>query len=225
MKLELQRTVLDEVAENGYAQLSSIGVDEVTVAAWLSDFARTLGVPRAARLSARAPIEELVPTSTNSARPNSLSARYGLGAFPFHVDTAHWPVPGRFTIMGCANAGGGERETLLLRVSQLHFSKEERELLSRAVFVVQNGRNSFYASILDGHRSFVRFDEACMRVCGRESSKALALFREKVAGATPVRISWETGGALVLDNWKMLHARSPARTEDALRKLLRVIVS
>ena len=39
------------------------------------------------------PVRDISPNSEADTRQNTLSSRYGFGAFPFHTDTAYWRQP------------------------------------------------------------------------------------------------------------------------------------
>src|SRR6266550_6095053 len=46
-------------------------------------------------------VHQLVPTTRESATPNTYSGIYGLGQFPFHTDLAHWRNPPRYIMLRC----------------------------------------------------------------------------------------------------------------------------
>src|SRR5690348_5143168 len=49
-------------------------------------------------------VEEVVPTDFGEALPRSLSASYGTGVLPLHMDTAHRLRPARVIILCCVSA-------------------------------------------------------------------------------------------------------------------------
>lgn len=119
-------------------------------AAHLLDVARSLGVPLPSRVG-RGLVDILVPVTQERADPHSLSGIYGLGAFPFHIDTAHWVVPCRYVLLALVEAADTSTGTMLLNWSGL-FTQAEQRCLAAAVLLVRNGHRSFYAPILDAVR-------------------------------------------------------------------------
>lgn len=172
-------------------------------------------------------VEILKPQSADSARKNSLSAQYELTAFPFHIDTAHWPIPCRYIVLGCKSPGSCGRKTLLIDWKSLQIKASEVDLLKKAVFLVKDGRRSFYSPILSENESFIRYDIGCMYASDRESEMALQILESKLEKANKKEVAWEENDVLVMDNWRILHGRSDSN--DALsikssRELHRVLV-
>jgi len=67
------------------------------------DLARAFGTVTATR--GRSAIDELMPKARTEARPGSMSATTGLDAQPWHMDMAHRPLPARFVLLSCVDAG------------------------------------------------------------------------------------------------------------------------
>jgi hypothetical protein len=88
-----------------------------------------------------------------------------------------------------------------------------------------SGRRSFYSTILNESRPFVRFDPGCMQavsLAGFNLAKALAA---SIATFTPTTIQWRAGDILIIDNWRVLHGRGLPNTRVSTdRRLLRVAV-
>src|SRR5215831_5432903 len=53
----------------------------------------------------RQQVEHVIPRTAETAYAGSLSTTYGLGSIPIHTDTAHWPVPCRYLVIGCVDPG------------------------------------------------------------------------------------------------------------------------
>ena len=62
-------------------------------------------------------VKDIHPQPKERANPNTLSSRYGLGAFPFHTEAAYLSAPPRFLLLYCVHPGDGARPTLLLDAS------------------------------------------------------------------------------------------------------------
>jgi alpha-ketoglutarate-dependent taurine dioxygenase len=169
---------------------------------------RHWGKPLSARRQGEA-IEVLIPTPEGSARPHSLSAKYGLGSFPAHSDCAHWVVPPRLLVLYCANNDEG-RPTYLYKWTTVFNRIPEPSLLAREVFLFRTGRHSFYDSIVSSGRQFIRFDAGCMQPATNRADEALRYILQATNDVPDEIIAWSAGTALFLDNWHCLHGRGVA---------------
>ena len=108
--------------------------------------------------------DRLRPTLPQNAPPRSLSATYGLAAFPFHTDGAHHRVPPRFVLMRLADGAASGTPTLLVDGYRSLIDAVDRKMLARETWLVHGGfGRTFYAPILDTARGLLRFDPGCMR--------------------------------------------------------------
>jgi hypothetical protein len=157
------------------------------------------------------------------ARAASLSRQHGTGAFPLHTDVAHWPIPARYLVLCCLAPGAGDRGTLLLPLSGLELSDQDRAVLNSGVFLVRTARHSWFSSVLMTGRPFVRYDRGYMSPATASGVEAARLMEKRVADGSPVRVVWEEGTILIVDNWRVLHGREAANG-DTDRVLLRMLV-
>lgn len=193
-----------------------------SLAGRVNAFAHTLGKILPGR--GRQPIERVVPLAKDSAVPGSLSSRYGLESLPLHTDTAHWPRPCRYLVIACEDPGPVSTPTALLDSARVKMSEDDDLRCKTEVFLVQNGRQSFYGSILEAGRPFVRLDQGCMRALTRAGNAALRTF-DAMPNRMPTYLhSWEAGDILVLDNWRVLHGRGNGGQTSEGRVLLRALV-
>ncbi len=166
----------------------------------------------------------LRPTERSEANRNSLSSRYGLGAFPFHTDTAHWKNPCRYICIACKSPGSDKRPTILKNMDAIPLSESQIDLLSYALFLVRNGRNSFYTSILsilEKERQW-RFDPGCMLPQNSSGIAAADLMGELIKLAPSEEVAWDSGDVLIIDNHRVLHGRGPGGVDS--RELIRVCI-
>jgi alpha-ketoglutarate-dependent taurine dioxygenase len=191
----------------GWAELNASG-DGETFSAFLLQLGNSLGHPVPMRRTQA--IEELSPRDSQDAKSNSLSRIHGLGAFPLHTDYAHWIVPPRFIILGCASPGSSEAPTLIRAFHDIQLNEKELELCKVATFVVRNGRQSFYSTILEQSGLFIRFDQGCMKPVSDEASEASEIMLSRLAAAEPAAVNWQLGKVLIIDNWRALHGRGVA---------------
>jgi hypothetical protein len=168
-------------------------------------------------------VQDLVPRISSA--PNTYSGIHGFNRFPFHTDLAHWRRPPRYVLLRCL-IGFSEIPTLLLDAHDICDSAMQ-ELLTRAIFKPRRP--------LDGKVSLLRLrepidDEYCYRwdetflipasPIGKLASRGL---KELFAKANPISISLvQNGDTLLIDNWRMLHARSSIPMHLSDRKIQRV---
>ena len=166
--------------------------------------------------------ETIAPKGEGAARVTSLSHRFGLGALPLHSDTAHWTLPSRYIILACSETGSVPTPTLLVDAHDPGFSDHECLLLRSSTFLVRNGGRSFYASIFDRRRQFVRFDPGCMEPVTDSSTTAMQLYGIQRQQNRVISHDWNEGHVLIIDNWRMLHGRGNDAPADPERRLIRV---
>ncbi|KAA0070011.1 TauD/TfdA family dioxygenase [Tardiphaga sp. P9-11] len=172
----------------------------------------------------RPKIQSLSPRDEHMASPGSLSRQFGRGMLPFHCDTAHWIVPSRYLVMGCINPGEVSTPTMLLDAGDPSFSDQESLLLRSSCFLVRNGCRSFYATIADRTRPFVRVDPGCMEPLDEDGVRALELYGLERQGHRAVKHDWQENDVLVIDNWRILHGRGNDLPTDPNRVLMRAYV-
>jgi hypothetical protein len=189
----------------------------------LMSVGRSLGLPTATRTGGRL-YDTIRPTDRNLARACSLSRVFGLDEFPLHVDTAHWAIPCRFLLLGCYSATSGYTDTEMLDASALTFDVDEQDLLHNATFRIKTGRHSFFASIRCKSRPFIRFDPGCMYPMSSDGRAALSLFTKERWTGHIHRVTWRCKTAVLIDNWRMLHARSAVDSRDTDRVLFKVSI-
>jgi alpha-ketoglutarate-dependent taurine dioxygenase len=177
-----------------------------------------------AHQSNASPVTVLQPQNKQIAKPNTLSAKFSTGEFPYHTDTAHWPIPARYMILACIDPGAGSRETHLLDSTKLELTASECNLLNSTPFRIVNGRKSFFSTILQKNRSFIRHDPGCMVPTEERGEVAQKMFCRDRFDSLVVPIKWEPQKVLIIDNWRFLHGRSKSICNDSNRKLLRVYI-
>jgi alpha-ketoglutarate-dependent taurine dioxygenase len=186
----------------------------------LLSFATCFGNPVSSRNAKL--VDRLCPTPPAKAHPKSLSAIYGTGILPWHIDMAHRLEPARFIILACEKVGNISAATEMTEWKNLLTSPDDLEAARAEPFLIQNGRNSFYSTLLDRSRPFLRFDPACMKSNTERGHKLL----EKLSSVKPehvIQIHWEPFQAVVIDNWRMLHRRLDA-SQALGRTILRVSI-
>lgn len=204
----------------GWRCYSASAENHEAFAALVLAFARRIGPVVAGRNGAL--IEPIVPRPTEAAEERSLSAAYGLSELPMHIDTAHYLRPARYLLLGCANPGQSGAQTRLAPISALKFSPRELSLLASAAVLVRTGRRSFYSTILDKGRPFLRYDPGCMEPLDARGEEALQIVSDAIGRIEVIKHEWRRGEILLIDNWYMLHGRTATAADNRL--LFRVSV-
>ncbi|ACS55872.1 hypothetical protein Rleg_1584 [Rhizobium leguminosarum bv. trifolii WSM1325] len=218
----LARDIDEHLVSSGWLKLEGGPVEEKALSDWTEMVARRLGTPTRGR--SLPVVEILKPRRPGEAPSASLSGKYGFEQFPFHVDGAHWSTPARFLVLACLRTDEHRTPTLLVDRMAIALTSDEEALLRSAVYLVRNGRNSFYASIVSIGQPFVRLDPGCMEPLSPEGEAALRLFSGERLSPHVQRITWNAGDVTIVDNWRMLHARAPVQSTNSDRVLLRCLV-
>ena len=169
-------------------------------------------------------IQSLSPLPRSTAKPQSLSGRYGLDNFPLHCDTSHWSIPCRFVVLACVNPGEHSAQTALLQMSAVAMSSLERALAHSSVFLIRNGRRSFYSTVFSSTRTFARMDPGCMIPLNSDGRHVMALFDYQRNLQRVSTVAWHPGDIVVIDNWRCLHGRVGAVGAADTRLLLRMLI-
>lgn len=179
------------------------------------------------RMDPRSPemIRAIVPQKAAASKTNTLSSRYGVGAFPFHTDTAHWAKPARYLILYCVHSGEGKRPTLLQDSRSWKLSLKQQNAVCREVWKTGfvNPSLCTVAKMTEARLS-IRFDRDCMSPMTKEAT-SLKNWLIALIDITPTsEISWAPKCLLILDNHRMLHARGHSEIADEGRILKRILI-
>lgn len=219
MSTDLNSRIQEEVLENGWAvaQIDTNCPAEHRTA--VLDLAKALGTVTATR-GYRA-IDVLRPRAQGEARPGSMSAVFGLKAQPWHMDMAHRPAPAKFIVLSCVEPSEQDCMTELMDWRQA-LGEEHMAAARHEPVLVRSGRASFYTTILDERRRFLRQDPTC--IFGLTDHARFLQARVNETTCKPVcSMYWRPGHTLVFDNWRLLHRRGDASRSKS-RTLLRVTV-
>jgi len=213
----------NDLEEFGWCSIDTGVTDSEKLHEFMTNLGNHLGEVMPSREGGQQ-VDILTPIVQEEARPSSLSKKFGQGAFPLHCDTAYWTTPCRYIILGCLNAGQHPAATLLLDTQILHFECDENPAIQNAVFLIRNGRKSFYGSIQSPFRRFSRVDAGCMEPQCDDGKRAMELFSLERNSQHITRLDWQVGAVAVIDNWRMLHGREECVAGEEMRRLLRVTV-
>lgn len=212
----MSQSLKQEVQSHGFA-FSREYFPEMDTAAIASELGRSL-TPWQGGL-----MQELVPR--NIATPNTYSGMYGLDRFPFHTDLAHWRQPPRYLLLRCLK-GYSDIPTLLLD-GQAIFDTTMLNILTRAIFKPRRplgGTSSLLRLCTPIENGYCfRWDEAFLKPASKIGEMARQHITELLPKCVPLSIALiRTGDTLLIDNWRMLHARSLVPTGRENRRIQRV---
>jgi hypothetical protein len=165
-------------------------------------------------------VESLSPMDQKKARPNSLSTIHGLASFPFHTDGAHLLQPPRFIVLVCAAPGSRPVPTTLVHFQHLRFRAAERARLEATPFLFRNGQRSFYSTICLSTRPFIRFDQGCMEAIDSEGRAVMKAISDRALAMGSNDIHWRRGGALIINNWNVMHGRGFVESQASSDRLI-----
>jgi hypothetical protein len=174
-------------------------------------------------------IAELRPLLVSEARPCTTSGKYGRGSFPLHTDMAHWPVPPRYLVMRSAGSAAAT-PTLLVDAKALDLDGRYGPHWRRAVWRVIQVRRPFLCSMhfSIGKTTGLRWDPDAMvphSSLAEELAIDLSETLERSRHTQATAFTWkQPNNLLIVDNWRIMHARPDVQDADAHRLLQRVVV-
>lgn len=175
-------------------------------------FANSFGDPIPSRRDGTL-VDILVPSLQQDAPPRSMSAIFGEGAFPYHTDAAYLRIPPKYVLLRVVRGQECTRDTLLIDTKNINLSASEERRIRNEVWLVNGGRGRFYSPIINIDMieavSIVRYDLNCMRPVTRHADESGRAFWGALQNAPRMAFSWRDGIILLIDNWRMLHARGP----------------
>ena len=208
--IERFKNLREEANRHGWSStlLESVGANEDRLAQLCAE----VGEVRKRARARGALVERLMPVAGKLAHIPSLSAIFGYGEFPAHVDGAHEDRPPRYLVLYCVT-DAQRRATRLYRWTEVQGKMRCPALLQRELFYYRTGRRSFADSIASQSRSFIRFDPGCMLPATTRATSVLADVQASLHQVAPFETIWIPGLVLLIDNWSVLHGRGLAERE------------
>jgi hypothetical protein len=216
LRKPMTHTMKEDIARQGYAFVQEFSPRADTIA-----IANAIGRPLTPWDGGL--VQELVPR--DAAPPNTYSGIYGLDRFPFHTDLAHWRMPPRYLLLRCV-AGYADVPTLLLDGRAL-LGAVTQDILVRAIYRPRRPRDGkltllrLYEPKNDSY--CFRWDQVFLKPASRIGELADLHVKEQIRKCVPSSHCLTlTGDILLIDNWRMLHARSPIPAERMDRRIQRI---
>jgi len=171
-------------------------------------------------------IKEIIPKKKKSGITGTLSNRFGFDVFPFHTDTAFWSKPARYILLNSVNETNCP--TLLLKFEEVwsKLNSSQRKVANSAIYLVKTNNLQYYTSLIFNQRQRnIKYDPSCMIPVNNEAKEFKKILTEILNDSQIIEVNWTKGKTIVIDNWKMLHARAKISKNNSNRILKRVYIS
>lgn len=173
-------------------------------------------------------VQSLRPRESSKVGLNQYSGNYGLGDFPLHSDLAHWSLPPRYFLLRCIE-GARDVFTRVLPWAAI-LPSVGLSALQRAVFGGRKRRfgccSLVRAMSVHQTESVFRWDPVFLKPVNAPAQELALLMRDSkwanIAREIPL---CRPGDTLLIDNWRVLHGRSPVPASGTGRLLERVYLS
>ena len=179
--------------------------------------------------SSRIPtVQSLSPRAISEATRNQYSGNYGLDFFPLHTDLAHWALPPRYFLLRCL-VGTEDVFTNLLPCSYI-IGIVGSAALQKAVLRTRRRRYgcSGLVRAMSPHRNeqIFRWDSIFLQPLNSRAEALKRVMIDPASSDSTIKILLrDPGDILLIDNWRMLHGRSPVPSRSADRHIERVYLS
>ncbi len=211
------------VEQQGYAFVPSFHPELEPKAA-----AVALGVPE--QVAGLRLVQELLPTTPDLTTPNTYSGNFGMGAFPLHTDLAHWASPPRYLMLRCARGDPNAQTQIFDGMAVV--ATLGPSALARCLARPRRPMNGAFqllpiwqdSSELGEPR--IRWDSIYLRPANVYAQAIFRRIEDFLSRMQPVsQVLLNKGDTLLLDNWRVLHGRSPVQNLTSPRKIDRVYLS
>jgi alpha-ketoglutarate-dependent taurine dioxygenase len=211
------------VEQQGYAFVPSFCPELEPTAA-----AVALGVPE--QVAGLGLVQELLPKTPDLTTPNTYSGNFGLDAFPLHTDLAHWARPPRYLMLRCAH-GDPDAQTQIVDGRSV-VATLGAKVLARCLARARRPMNGtfqllpIWQEFSDQGQQRIRWDSIYLRPANEYAQTIFRRIEECLSRVQPVaEVLLNKGDTLLLDNWRLLHGRSPVRDRRSSRKIHRIYLS
>ena len=169
-------------------------------------------------------LHRLCARSQNVAAPNTYSGRFGLGEFPLHSDMANWTTPPRYVLLRRKSANGAV--PTLIADSAIAQQAVGLIRLKRGLWLGRAARRSFVCNLLavkNGHHLF-RWDAVTLKPLTADARNVQVELEALLKEVKVTPVYYDDESTLVLDNWRVLHARPRVLINQHSRVMERVLV-
>jgi L-asparagine oxygenase len=173
-------------------------------------------------------VQSLRPRQIAEVKENQYSGHYGFDLFPLHTDLAHWMLPPRYLLLRCL-VGTDDVFTNLLPSAHV-FGLLGTAALEKAVLRAR--KRHFACSGLVRALSLYRedqvfrWDPVFLEPLNRHAEALGRTMLDPALDEAANRVRLQNpGDTLIIDNWRMLHGRSPVPAGSKLRNVERIYLS
>lgn len=167
----------------------------------------------------------ITPALPNEASPVSYSGLFGHEAFPLHTDMAHWKLPPRYLVLWARKAAASVQTPLLDSFKLI--SEVGQSLLFRTLVRPRrpiHGRLPLMRIVdkMPNEQWLFRWDSVFLRPASDAGQVGVSALLAAIDRFEKVEFSLEDEGrGVVIDNWRLLHGRSPVPPEGKTRIIMR----
>jgi hypothetical protein len=149
----------------------------------------------------------------SNARPNTLSAKHGAGAFPFHTDFAFRPMPARYILLLNPTGSNFQRPTLIARLDKL--APALQQIIQNSIWKLVAPQKHFLVSgrFIRNDQIVWRWDCDFLAPVNSDAFEARRCVPDALSEIAE-QIVWGRQDAVLIDNWYCAHARGEAKSND-----------
>lgn len=171
-------------------------------------------------------IQRLLPKLKSEGIKGSFSYNFGHSPFPYHTDTAFWPLPTRYVLMTSENES--ICHTYLFDMNQIfnNLSNQDLLILKKSVFILNINSIQKFSNLIIQENGFtgIRFDPNIMFPFNSYAKKSVEIIERSLKNYKSIEIKWNGKNILILDNWRLLHSRGNS-SKDRERILKRIYIN
>ena len=158
--------------------------------------------------------------------PGTFSQKFGFGEFPMHTDTSFLGKPVRYLVLAMLDKSNCSTNYIPINNILNRLSNEMIALGKKSVYLIDTFEGKKYTSLFFNYNdeNGFRFDPNIMTPVNKSAKEFNFKLLEVLNTIEKNTIFWSGNKAVVIDNWKNLHSRSPLEDINLNRKLLRIYV-
>jgi hypothetical protein len=153
---------------------------------------------------------------------------FGTGFFPYHTDFVNRLPPPHILLLRLAEESKSNRNTLFIDTQLLPFSYEDYQQLTNEKWKVPSKNKTKLIRIVEqpsfaqGETIF-RFDPVMMKPFSKKN-KGNHILAQAISKVTPYSHTWKAQDVLLVNNWRIIHARDTSAQPDPDRVLQRITI-
>lgn len=166
-------------------------------------------------------VQTLTPRLKVNENDNTYSGNFGLNNFPYHTDLAHWYIPPRYILLRCVNPVKNVATKLIDKQQVLEH--ESKELINRALFLPRKrlDKKANLLKIMNG--GLFRWDSLFIKPANNAGKVLKENIENRVKNISSKKVFLNKAGeSILIDNWRMLHARGSIDERSMHRKIERI---